>query len=51
MSYKNYEDCLFAAVSKAMDAEVPPELWSCTISNQAALFAGLESGQVAGVWD
>lgn len=47
----SYDDCVFAAVSKAMDADLPPELWACTITNQAALFAGLESEQVAGAWN
>lgn len=47
----SYEDCVFAAVSTAIDSELPPQLWGCTISNQAALFAGFESSQVAGIWD
>lgn len=46
----SYDDCLCSALH-TIDWDTPSELLGCTISNQAALCAGLESGQVAGATD
>lgn len=36
-----YQDCLLSAASTALDLDLPPELLPLTITNQAALLAGI----------
>ena len=41
----NFEDGLARAAWRALDADVPEELLPLTISNQAALWAGMEANE------
>jgi len=47
----SYEDCVFTAAMDAIEHDCPVDLMPLVITNQAALWAGLESGQAAGLWD
>ena len=47
----NFEDGLARAAWRALDADVPEELLPLTVSNQAALWAGMEAEEsTRGEW-
>ncbi len=47
----SYEDGFFTAAMDAIEHDCPVELLPLIVSNKAALWAGMESGQPAGMWD
>jgi hypothetical protein len=46
----NYEDCVQRAALWAIESDCPDHLISPTVTNQAALWAHLESGQGGCAW-
>lgn len=48
----NYFDCITIAAQHAHDRDIPAALLPLTISNEAAMLAGLESDRIGSVgWD